>query len=354
VTKIMFFIDGTWLYSNTARLSEIYGQGDFRVDFGKLPQVLAEELARELGGGTFDVVRTYLFGSYAANCDPRDQEAVQRQRAFFNHLKEEYHYELELFPINFRGRRLRRSDREPGDSFEPKEKSVDIALATSMVYLATQPNAFDVAVAVIGDQDFVPALQLVRRLGKRVAIASIVGSCAPELADPLDAGGVKDFDLIWLDELLHRLELRRERHPLECQSPIHRGDRRVYTTFYPRKGRKFYCPECIAEFGRQRQGLTGGAEETPPGGEPALHVAGTPKTGTVARKIADRAFGFIQASDGLNYFFHLSDLLPGLEFEDVFEGLEVEFEVEREPGFHRAGAAQNVRRRAEEAAEAVE
>jgi len=127
----MLFIDGTWLYSNTPRLSEAYGQQDFRVDFGKLPQVLAEEVAKQLGGTEVDVVRTYLFGSYAANYDLRDDDAVQRRRDFFDMLKEEYHYEIEVYPINFMGRRLRRADRDPGDTFEPKEKCVDISLATS-------------------------------------------------------------------------------------------------------------------------------------------------------------------------------------------------------------------------------
>ncbi|MDA8217101.1 MAG: cold shock domain-containing protein [Dehalococcoidales bacterium] len=69
-------------------------------------------------------------------------------------------------------------------------------------------------------------------------------------------------------------------------------------------------------------------------------------SGRVTRTFADRGFGFIESEDGRNYFFHLTDLQPGLEFEDVQEGLDLEFEVKKEPGGDgRAGAAQNVRRR---------
>ncbi len=82
-------------------------------------------------------------------------------------------------------------------TFEPKEKCVDIALATSMLFSAAMPNAYDVAVAVLGDQDFKPVLQSVRRLGKRVAIASIQGTCAEDLQDPRDEARVRDFKLIW-------------------------------------------------------------------------------------------------------------------------------------------------------------
>lgn len=348
MAKIMVFIDGTWLYYNTSKLSEAYGQPDFRIDFGKLPQVVAEALKRQLPGADVDIVRTYLFGSYASNYDLRDDEAVQRRRDFFDMLKEEYHYEVEVYPINFMGRRLRRLDRDPTDTFEPQEKCVDIALASCMLYYAAIPGAYDVAIAVIGDQDFIPVLQYVRRLGKRVAITSIHGSCAPDLADPRDESRVKDFDVIWLDELLPKLELKYEWHQLVCESPVHKGKREVWTTFHPRKGRRFYCDACRQEFARQKmeaqreflsQQVDNGEQPTPR----ELGV-GALVAGMVTRKIAERGFGFIESADGKNYFFHLTDLQPGLDFDEVQEGLRVAFEVKRLPSDERAGAAQNVRR----------
>ena len=224
--KIMLFIDGTWLYYNTAKLSEAYGQLDFRIDFGKLPAVLAETLTKQLPAGDVDIVRTYLFGSYAANYDLRDDESVQRRRDFFEMLKEEYHYEVEVYPVNFQGRRLRKADRDPIDTFEPQEKCVDIALASSMLYMAAVPGAYDIAVAVVGDQDFIPVLQYVRRLGKRVALASIKASCSPELSDPRDEARVKDFDIIWMDELLPKLELKYEWHQYSANRPSTRASAR--------------------------------------------------------------------------------------------------------------------------------
>ena len=350
MTKAMLFIDGTWLYYNTPRLSEAYGQPDFRLDFGKLPLVLAEELGKQLIRPEIDVVRTYLFGSYAANYDPRDDDAVQRRRDFFDMLKQEYHYEVEVYPINFMGRRLRKADRDPGDPFEPQEKCVDISLATYMLYFAAMPNSYDIAIAVIGDEDFKPVLQHVRRLGKRVAIASIKGSCAPDLADPRDEARVKDFDVIWLDELLHKLELKYEWHQLQCESPIHKGKREVWTTFHPRKGQRFFCDACRQEFSKQRQEaqreflnshveMDGDA----PGGENAR--VGVLLTGIVTKRFADRGFGFIETGDGSNYFFHLTDLQNGLGFEEVYEGMPVDFEVRKPPSDDKAGGAHNVRRR---------
>lgn len=353
MAKAMLFIDGTWLYSNTPRLSEAYGQPDFRVDFGKLPTVLAEEVSKRLGNSEVDIVRTYLFGSYASNYDLRDDDAVQRRRDFFEMLKEEYHYEVETFPINFMGRRLRKADRDPGDPFEPQEKCVDISLATAMLYFAAIPCAYDIAMALIGDRDFKPALHTVRRLGKRVAIASIKGSCAPDFADPRDQARVKDMDIIWLDDLLHKLELKYERHLLRCESPYHKGKPEVWTTFHPRKGQKFFCDACRQEALRQKQEaqrdfvnahieLSNGNGSSPEHGE---HARGPLLVGIVTRKISDRGYGFIEAEDGTNYFFHLTDLRDNLDFYDIEEGLRVEFEVKRQSGCdNKAGAAHNVRR----------
>ena len=73
-------------------------------------------------------------------------ELLGRRLNFFGMLRQQHHYEVEAFPINFRGNRLRKTDRDPASSFEPKEKCVDIALATSMLFSAAMPNAYDVAV----------------------------------------------------------------------------------------------------------------------------------------------------------------------------------------------------------------
>jgi cold shock CspA family protein len=347
MAKAMLFIDGTWLYANTGRLKDVYGRSEFHVDYSKLPRTLAGEVSRQSGSTEVDVVRTHLFGSYPADYDPRDEELAGRRRDFFEMLREEYHYEVETYPINFRGRRIRRADRDPGDTFEPKEKCVDISLATSMMFYAAVPNAYDIAIAVLGDRDFMPVLQHVRRLGKRVAIASIRGSCAPDLCDTRDDARVRDFDVIWLDNLLNALELKYEPHQLSCESPVHKGDRRVWTTFHPRKGQKFFCDACRAEFARQNgeeprtQALEadGGRNGTPPEPLPEPVVL----QGRVAKIVADRGYGFIRAEDGQDYFFHLTDLQAGLAFDRLEDGMPLEFGVKRTPAAGRAGAARNVR-----------
>lgn len=359
--KVMVFIDGTWLYYNKSKLADLAGKDEYQIDYGKLPEVLAKEVAEHCGGAPVDVVRTFLFGSYPANFDDRDREPANRRRDFFDMLREKYHYEVNAFPIDFHGRRLKRAERDDDDPFEPREKCVDIALASSVLYYAAIPNAYDIAVVVIGDQDFLPLLQHTRRLGKRVLIASIHGSCCPEFADPCDRSAVKDFSTVWLDERLEELELTFKRQRLRCESPLHVDDPMVWTTYQLRPGEKFYCDACRAEFTRLKQleaeveaeealagnnghGGNNGDHGHGGNGNPGSNGAdqGDIVEGMVKTIFQDRGFGFIQGHDGRDYFFHLSDLSGGYDFADLVDGIGVSFEVKRPPNHRRAGAAQNV------------
>lgn len=348
MTKVMIFIDGSWLYSNTGKLAQDYAKPDLQIDYGLLPDALSQRVAMSINVPMIDIVRTSLFASIPDNYDQADYESVRRRLDFFNLLKEEHHYEVELFPIDFRGRRIRAYDRDPADPFEPREKCVDIALAASMLYYAAIPQVYDIAIAVIGDQDYVPVLQHVRRLGKRVAISSIRGSCSQDYADPIDARRVKDVDIMWLNDMIGDIELRYEPRQLVCQSEFHVGDRLVWTTYRPRRNQPFFCDECRRIFAERHQDDYRKPEIRHP------HVRSAPaepqyqidqaslKTGLIYEIKDDRRFGFIRAHDGLEYFFHLTDL-ANVTWEEIDIGMEIEFHAVKQPSADRAGKAASVR-----------
>lgn len=62
---------------------------------------------------------------------------------------------------------------------EGEQKEVDIALATEMLAGAFR-DAYDVAILVSGDRDFVPAVERVRAEGRRVEVAFFTGASAPD------------------------------------------------------------------------------------------------------------------------------------------------------------------------------
>lgn len=352
MSKAMIFIDGTWLYANTAKLAMDYHRPDLQIDYGLLPAAVSNRVTSQLDIAQIDIVRTYLFASYPVNFDPVDHEIVQRRMDFFDFLKEEYHYEVESYSIDFRGRRVRAADRDPADPFGPREKCVDIALASSMLYYAAIPQAYDIAIAIIGDRDYIPVLQLVRRLAKRVAIASIRGSCASEYADPIDQARVKDVDIIWLNDMIPDIELKYESRQLICQSELHSGDRKVWTTYRPRKGQPFYCDECRKLFAERNLFH----ERDQPNGQPSetyrvAELAGLGEnrlTGSIYELKDDRGYGFIRSNGGQEYFFHMTDL-DDLAWHDIFKGMPISFSIKREPSLDRAGHAGEIRAEPEHA-----
>jgi cold shock protein len=59
-------------------------------------------------------------------------------------------------------------------------------------------------------------------------------------------------------------------------------------------------------------------------------------TGTIKRVVSDRGFGFIEAEDAKEYFFHRNSLEAPLEFDRLAGGERVEFDVEQSPKGPRA------------------
>ena len=178
-TRAMVFIDGTWLAVTTNRLADqhgVLGRTGGPLDFGALPRVCAQAIASQMAlSSGIDVVRTHYFGSIATNYDLQDQDAVQRRSEFFDSLRRHHRYEVFRYETDYRGHRVRRTSGDEG--YTPPEKAVDVGLATSLLEMAAV-SAYDIAIVVCGDRDFVPALQAGRRLGKRVAVVSARGSCA--------------------------------------------------------------------------------------------------------------------------------------------------------------------------------
>ena len=62
-------------------------------------------------------------------------------------------------------------------------------------------------------------------------------------------------------------------------------------------------------------------------------------SGTIKRLVSDKGFGFVQASDGMEYFFHQS-ACAGARFDELREGQNVTFDKGQGP---KGPRAENVR-----------
>ena len=362
MVKTMLFIDGSWLYRGQKHLRKFLGKADFRIAYEKLPWALSREVGRELGLSEANPVEWRIFAAHPTNCDPKDRCEADRRWRSSRVLADKYGYKVESYAIDFRQQRLRKSQRDPNSEFKPQEKCVDVALATSMVFSAST-SVYDVAIGVLGDRDFVPALRYVRRLGKQVAIASIKGTCSQVFFDDPE---IKDGNVIWLNDLADNI--RYDPKDVLCMSPKHKGDRRMLPSELEQEAEPMMCHDCRIKQDQQRQELEAKVVnmQVRIGPKPiceGVSKVGQTLVGTVTEKDSDQQCGVIRGEDGNYYFFHGADLYH-MSFDDlsageylsddmremfrhaypyVEEGIQVQFEIHRDPAGDKYGAAEDVR-----------
>ena len=150
--KICIFFDGQNFYRSLQRFDE-----NLRVDYDRL----AAWITQTVGGPTAMFGGAYYYVGVSADAPV---------------VVEGFLKGLELRPGYFvkRDRRVRRSVRCPACNTESEyttEKRVDTRLVADLIHYAAN-GAYDAAVLVSGDDDFVPAVEAVNALGKQVWVAT--------------------------------------------------------------------------------------------------------------------------------------------------------------------------------------
>ncbi len=144
--RVAIFIDGSNLYHI---LKAVFGDNKTLIEFnfGKFIEYLTN--GRKL-------IRTYY---YSAPLDRnKDKNTYSKQQRFFEDLKKLPDFELILC-------RMQKNNLYGNIIYSVKED--DIHIAVDMVRLAYN-NAYDTAVLVSTDGDFVPAINAVKEKGKKV------------------------------------------------------------------------------------------------------------------------------------------------------------------------------------------
>ncbi|RLI76835.1 NYN domain-containing protein [Archaeoglobales archaeon] len=146
--KVAIFIDGSNIFHGCREYDP-----NFKIDYVKLVDVLLN--GRKL-------LRPYYYGSF----DPSNPDQANRQKRFHQALQEKG-FHVTIKPLR------RRDDNKI-------EKGVDVALVTDMLSLGFK-NAYDVAILVSGDNDFVHAVEELKAHGKIVEVAMFENAIGGEL-----------------------------------------------------------------------------------------------------------------------------------------------------------------------------
>ena len=212
--KAMLFIDGTWLYyslnSRNPKKDAIitkFGQGwqnNYKVDWQALPRLICSQIERQRNNksssSSSSSSTTATATSFSSGSSDRSLD-ISRVMVFTSAKKE-------TDPNSIRMRMFREMTYANYDVFMMEtigqgEKCVDIQLAVEMLHYATVPNAYDVAILLSGDKDFVPALVRTRQKGKQVCIASMRAGCNRMLYESYPH--IRDYDVVWLENCLNEL-----------------------------------------------------------------------------------------------------------------------------------------------------
>jgi uncharacterized LabA/DUF88 family protein len=171
--RTICFIDKSYIFRGSYK-------HQWRVDFRKLVEVLSRHGA---------VWQTYFFASEE---DPPNSD----QTNLYKYLKLALHFEVNLYPLRKRQMRCNACGNE-WSSYS--EKAAAIGMASTLVSLGYN-NAFDTAILVTGDSDFLDPIQTVKSLGKRIELAAWRDSIAQDLE--MEAS----TDIFYLDEHRDKLE----------------------------------------------------------------------------------------------------------------------------------------------------
>jgi uncharacterized LabA/DUF88 family protein len=158
-----------------------HGQQDhgWRIDWQRFSKFLAK-------GG--EIWQTYFFAS-------EHEPPIPAETSFYQFLKEQLRWEVALYRLGQKTMSCQNCDHT---HTMPAEKGVDVGLATKMLMLGIN-QAYETAILVAGDRDYLETVKFVKGLGLRVEVIAWRSALSTELAAESSA------PVIYLDDLEKKL-----------------------------------------------------------------------------------------------------------------------------------------------------
>lgn len=167
--KLMIFIDGSNFLYGVANYQKKISK-NYKINCDALLKILIEQSTTH-GLIRPEYIKAYYYGPQGT---PEDVKSLRLEESF-NTTVEQFKKDLERLHV-----KLILKERIKG-----KEKNIDAALVTDFLALAYS-GAYDYALLVSGDADFISAIDEVKRFGKIVFIASFKDDFNEELMQHID------------------------------------------------------------------------------------------------------------------------------------------------------------------------
>lgn len=190
--RTMVFID----YQNfNINLQTHYYKSKKKMDFKSINyHALAKEINKILHFES-QVVKTYLF-AYKPNEQLMRLDKYKRYYKWLTNMKKTPYFEIIEGRQEIRTINGVKFDVNNQNTYTTEEKETDINLATHMLAKGFQ-NAYDIAVLVSGDTDYIKVVETLHNIGKTVVIAHF----KHQIISKYD--GIIDSNIILFDNLLN-------------------------------------------------------------------------------------------------------------------------------------------------------
>ncbi|MFW9877502.1 MAG: NYN domain-containing protein [Candidatus Thorarchaeota archaeon] len=169
--KYMVFIDGSNMY---------HGQKDykFKIDYEKFRDLLRKDR---------NIIRFHYYEGYPTPLS-------SYKEAFYDKLR---HLEMTVRVRPLRKRKFKCKNCEYEKEI-PYEKGIDASLSTDLLWHGFQ-KSYDTAIILTGDDDFVPPIEIVKLMGKRVEIWTFKTFVGKEMRNIVDK-------INYIDDIIEKIK----------------------------------------------------------------------------------------------------------------------------------------------------
>ena len=216
--KVMLFVDGTWLYYSIYEreyvrdiVAQKYGKdwkNHYTIEWSAIPMVACRALLQDKKSSWSAILTPTepepngsSSSSWVTNHQPQTQRPVEISRVMvYSSMKRTtptttFRYRM-FSDMADAGFDVNMMEQINGGG---REKCVDIQLAVDMLYYATVPDAYDVALLLTGDKDFLPAVVRCRQKGRRVGLISMRSAASQSFTD---TPNLLDYNTIWIEDYI--------------------------------------------------------------------------------------------------------------------------------------------------------